>query len=103
MKTTLSKCALLAVVTLLFLTPVSRSLAQTFSLDLDTYDGSSSRWTMDGLRAASTFRATVKATRLGQHPKWTPFLRVVVRTEKAAFGLLITAPHSKPPFQFFAQ
>lgn len=79
----------------------SQSLAQKFSLDLDTYDGRFSEWKMDGIGNATTLRATIKAARAGQHERWTPFLRVEVRTAKESLGLLVTARQHRPPFQFF--
>ncbi len=80
----------------------STSFAQKFSLDLDTYDGHFSEWTMDGLGGATVLRATIKATRASNHERWTPFLRVEVKTAKESFGLLIHAPQGRLPFQFFA-
>jgi hypothetical protein len=91
-------CFVIAVLT----TGASTSFAQKFSLDFDTYDGRASEWTMDGIGGATVLRATIKATRVGNHERWAPFLRVEIKTAKESFGLLIHAPQRRPPFQFFA-
>jgi len=91
-----------AAVLALFMAGDRPSLAQAFSLDLDTYDGHFSTWTMDKVGGATTFVATIKASRVGHAKGWTPFVRFQVRTANAWQGLLVYAPTGDPPFQFFA-
>jgi hypothetical protein len=95
---------------------------QTFYFDLDSNEGSSSKWSHLDVGSISGLRATVEAHRLGKGMRWVdrwgryivfcdlvdgckrlgPIFAFCVDTKDGCFGLSFESPRGKPPLVFYA-
>ena len=75
---------------------------QTFYLDLDTAEGTFSRWGHNDLGGVSAMRATVRIPRLRKDPKWNPAFTLWLEQNETVqarhkIGLQFVAPDREPP------